>query len=552
MKKIIVGIILLSAGLFAANEYKQPSPSIFYSTVTLPTLNTAGLVTNTSGGLLGTETKATVAQGGTNSSTSLNNSRFIVSTGGAIVENAAVTGNKALASTAGGLPVASATTDTELGYLSGVANTNGGIVYGNGTFLRTNSAGSSGQPLLSGGAGAPTFGTLALANGGTGQTTKAPAFDALSPMTTGGDIIYGGSSGTGTRLANGTAGQVLTSGGGTAAPTWGTSASTFFNYLSNSAFDYWQRKGSAGSDTATNGTTKYVADRWYMRNALGTNGVLTQTSTTGGNDGSKFGLSTKITTAPTAAQTNGCELWQAIENPMTISLYNQTVVSQVKVKALGNVTQIGIQYFYDTAEIKPSTANNIGSEQTCTVTSGAFATCTTTPQALGTSMTTSGIVAIRIRITAVSSGNTYDLNNGFITEQAGLFVTSTTPTWSRMHTDPGQELGYAKRFYNKTLLTDVAVGSASAVPGLYYRAHADVASGHVTFVWSYPNMRIPPTGTIYSHVTGTASKIRDITTNADLNATIEIAGINVMTGKNSAAATVNDSYYAEMSADAEI
>ena len=41
-------------------------------------------------------------------------------------------------------------------------------------------------------------------------------------MSTGGDIIYGGASGTGTRLPNGSASQVLTSAGGTAAPTWET------------------------------------------------------------------------------------------------------------------------------------------------------------------------------------------------------------------------------------------------------------------------------------------------------------------------------------------
>jgi hypothetical protein len=51
--------------------------------------------------------------------------------------------------------------------------------------------------------------TIAIANGGTGQTTKAAAFDALSPMTTAGDIVYGGTNGTGTRLAKGTDGQVL-------------------------------------------------------------------------------------------------------------------------------------------------------------------------------------------------------------------------------------------------------------------------------------------------------------------------------------------------------
>jgi len=41
-----------------------------------------------------------------------------------------------------------------------------------------------------------------------------------NPMTTGGDIIYGGASGAPTRLANGTSGQYLKSTGGTSAPAW--------------------------------------------------------------------------------------------------------------------------------------------------------------------------------------------------------------------------------------------------------------------------------------------------------------------------------------------
>ena len=43
-----------------------------------------------------------------------------------------------------------------------------------------------------------------------------------NPMTTGGDLIYGGASGTPTRLANGSANYVLISSGGTSAPTWNT------------------------------------------------------------------------------------------------------------------------------------------------------------------------------------------------------------------------------------------------------------------------------------------------------------------------------------------
>lgn len=65
-------------------------------------------------------------------------------------------------------------------------------------------AGISGQPLLSGGGGATamSFGVLGIGAGGTGQTTANAGFNALSPMTTAGDIIYGGASGAGTRLAS--------------------------------------------------------------------------------------------------------------------------------------------------------------------------------------------------------------------------------------------------------------------------------------------------------------------------------------------------------------
>ncbi len=50
---------------------------------------------------------------------------------------------------------------------------------------------------------------LAIGSGGTGQATKAPAFDALSPTTTSGDLSYRGNSAN-IRLATGTVNQVLT------------------------------------------------------------------------------------------------------------------------------------------------------------------------------------------------------------------------------------------------------------------------------------------------------------------------------------------------------
>lgn len=65
-------------------------------------------------------------------------------------------------------------------------------------------------------------GTVAISNGGTGQTTAAAAFNALSPITTTGDLIIGTGTNTSSRLGIGTTSYVLTSNGTTA--TWAAPA----------------------------------------------------------------------------------------------------------------------------------------------------------------------------------------------------------------------------------------------------------------------------------------------------------------------------------------
>lgn len=64
-------------------------------------------------------------------------------------------------------------------------------------------------------------GTVAIANGGTGQTTQTAAFDALAPTTTAGDLIYHNGTDN-VRLGIGTAGQFLQTNAGATAPQWTT------------------------------------------------------------------------------------------------------------------------------------------------------------------------------------------------------------------------------------------------------------------------------------------------------------------------------------------
>ena len=95
------------------------------------------------------------------------------------------------------------------------------------------------------GTAANVTGTVAITNGGTGQTTKAPAFNALSPITSTGDLIIGNGSNSATRLAIGTNTQVLTSNGTTA--TWAAPLG-----LAQSAYPF---RTSFGASTPTAAST---------------------------------------------------------------------------------------------------------------------------------------------------------------------------------------------------------------------------------------------------------------------------------------------------------
>lgn len=83
--------------------------------------------------------------------------------------------------------------------------------------VTTISFGSTGLTPATATSGAVTVaGTLAIGNGGTGQTTASAAFNALSPITTTGDLILGNGTNSATRLGIGANGYLLTSNGTTA------------------------------------------------------------------------------------------------------------------------------------------------------------------------------------------------------------------------------------------------------------------------------------------------------------------------------------------------
>jgi hypothetical protein len=131
-----------------------------------------------------------IAEGGTNSTAALNNNRVMVSSGGAIVERSALSASLPMKTDANGLPTAAAIN-------FGTAAETTGLVPSSKGGTGIDSSASNGIAKLASGVwsfstvnvGTEITGTLAIGNGGTGQTTANAALAALSPMTTKGDII---------------------------------------------------------------------------------------------------------------------------------------------------------------------------------------------------------------------------------------------------------------------------------------------------------------------------------------------------------------------------
>jgi hypothetical protein len=130
----------------------------------------------------------------------------------------------------------------------------------NGGVLGTPSSGTmtnvTGLPLTTG-----VTGTLPIGNGGTGQITASAAFNALSPITTTGDLIIGTGVNTASRLGIGTNNQVLTSNGTTAS--WVTpSPSTTFSAGTTGFTPNTPSSGAvtlAGTLIAANGGTGFAS-----------------------------------------------------------------------------------------------------------------------------------------------------------------------------------------------------------------------------------------------------------------------------------------------------
>jgi hypothetical protein len=137
---------------------------------------------------------------------------------------------------------------------------------------------TSGGAVYATSTSALTTGTLPVASGGTGQTTASAAFNALSPITTTGDLVIGTGTNAAGRLGIGANGYVLTSNGTTASWSPGASSMVYPGAgIPNSTGSAW---GASYSVSGT-GDVALTTSPVFTTPNLGTPSAGTLTNATG-------------------------------------------------------------------------------------------------------------------------------------------------------------------------------------------------------------------------------------------------------------------------------
>ncbi len=226
------------------------------------------------------------------------------------------------------------------------------------------------------------------------------------------------------------------------------------NRLYNADFVIWQRGASV---ILQDKNSSYLADRWFSRNNLGEGSRVEYQRMEEFYEGSRYGASIKVIEPPHANPAGTVEIIQTLENYDSLRFANQRATFSVRVKGLGRVNAIGIQFVSNVKEVVAS--EPLGPEVIFPVSSDQYSQGTLANVDIGGSFVPAGVLGVRIRVAGVSSGKLYDLDNGMVVRQAMLNLGAAAGPFRTRFEDVGNELAACQRYYEKSYSIDDAPGT---------------------------------------------------------------------------------------------
>lgn len=400
-------------------------------------------------------------------------------------------------------------------------------------------------------------GTLAIANGGTGQTTATAAFDALAPTTTTGDIIYHNGTDN-VRLGVGSTGQVLTVAGG--APSWaaaGGGGSTYYkdavrvattaNGTFSTAFD---------NGSSIDGVTLVTGDRILIKNqsSAAQNGIYvvqasgdpvraTDFDTSGNEVENGCIIPVQLGTV------NGGSTWQLVQNGGTIG-------NSFRFAPVNNIFQAGSSAL-TTMSVTGTNAIGIGagvsSTGTRAIAIGPNASWPTTVNGadaigLGRGVTANGTNAVVIGANADNgsvSAIFINADSGGSLNRGSEGILLTTGGGSSFNSTGSQNIGIGRGIYttssssNLTLVGSTLNGAGGTVSGSVVIGYRDSPEFVGQFIFAVGGTFSAAFG---GEATISAVKAFQTTTNATATE-LGIAGNAVTTTPSGRIVLTNDSSY---------
>lgn len=281
-----------------------------------------------------------------------------------------------------------------------------------------------------------------------------------------------------------------------------TTADQRANYLLNSEFRFWQE----GTTRAIPNGTEYAQDFGAIFNGMSGGGILTASRIAGVN--SQYAGQYQVSTAGSSGSFTKYIL---ISNEVTNVLLDKIVSISGKIKALGNVDNVTINLQYNTTAslLSGSWVSVPGAFASFAVNTSTFTDLSSLAIDVNSLPTQSGLLRVAFAISTVSTGNIYDLNNGFILEQPQLVVGGAIPEYIPSIKDPGVELSELERFYQKSYPVDTSPGTGIAISsGEYHPTNNNGVGGNVTGTVRFrTKMRSTPTVNFYSSENGNLGQV---------------------------------------------